>query len=45
MNGGLKVVSVFFTEEYLKIFLIDNDKVIPGNLVIYLYDFNIIFKF
>ena len=44
MNNNLKIISVFPTEKYLKIFLIDDNKVIPGNLIIYLYDFNIIFK-
>ena len=28
----------------MKVFLIDDDKVIPGNLIIYLYNFNITFK-
>ena len=45
MNSNLKIVSVFLTEEYLKIFLIDDDKIIPRNLIIYLYNFNVIFKF
>ena len=29
----------------MKVFLIDDDRVIPKNLIIYLYNFNITFKF
>ena len=45
MNSSLEVVLVFLVEEYLKVFLINDDKVILKNLIIYLYNFNITFKF
>ena len=45
MNSNLEIVLIFPTEEYLKIFLIDDNRVIFGNLIIYLYNFNITFKF
>ena len=44
MNNNLKIVSVFPTEKYLKIFLINNNRIIFKNLIIYLYDFNVTFK-
>ena len=40
----MEIILIFFIEKYLKIFLINNDRVILRNLVIYLYDFNITFK-